>query len=368
MPCRRASKVLGAVSDSSRTSITLHPGHLQDAVPYLNKLTAVTAVTIRAPLNCNDPHWCDLTLVSSLFPHLTSLTFESCCLVNNGYALSPWKQCLTHLKLQNCTMWNNVVLISPHPYLHSWSPDLPFLESLVIKAAVPTSLNLAGCPLLSTLELNSCGALRYVIGSRAAMTACHAGWELLQSAQDSRSKAQLPPAFNMSGCDALVSLKLRACGEMSSLDVGGCSALRFLDFSYNPDLSGVKFPGCESLGQITCTGSTSLCLLDTSSCSKLEVLICADNQSLQLILQGSSSSLRALHCVNNARIAALHLSRFQHLERIELYGNKGLTPLSATGLRALRSQSQSVPSSLASLGRRGGREMLETRHSHMSQR
>lgn len=105
---RLTSKEIAAASDATRVNITVRFSDLQHTAPCLSKLTALTALGIRATPEEKSP-LTDLAQLSKHVPHLDSLTlcsgqFASMEVHNIPELLLPLRHTLRHLKLHRCTL------------------------------------------------------------------------------------------------------------------------------------------------------------------------------------------------------------------------------------------------------------------------
>lgn len=324
------SKALTTASNSERASIILNHDQLENAIPYLPRLTRLKAVTIMPAggVLTEDA----LSVFSHHIPLLISLTLQTHYFsldsdmqaVGAADLVLPCRGTLTHLELRNCTLMKS----GPSTInLESWSLDLPLLTSFVmISDGNLLSLDLSRCPLLRDLELEvpSLATLGGLSGKQSLRTlSCSLSPDLV--------------AGDVSGCSQLAALTLDRTPSLVSLDVSGCTALQILNLNECTRLLNVNISECGSLESLTCMHSSSLESLDIAQCSKLHTLVCTNNLSLTAMtfLNIDNNSLERLTCSRNPHLAALDLSGLYAAQEMTIVDNNTLASLSGVGLLSL---------------------------------
>lgn len=336
---RLASKGTKAASDATRVRIKLHSHHLEDAIPYLSKLTCLPAVTICASRDDN-PTLSDLSPLSNLFPHLTSLTLdpgsnEYVILQDMSELLLPWKHSLRHLKLVRCGLTRTFNRRSQTDLdgesvsiqLLSWAPDLPLLSTLLMEFVPLVALELACCPALHTLGLSDCTHLVTIKGL-ADLEAFHT----------MRLQCLLRLSnLDMVDCKTLAHLRITMTKDLTSLDLSGCSTLQVLELILNFDLASVNLIGCSSLEELTISSNQSLGRLDMSHNAQLKLFICTHNCKLTAVDLSRCDALEVCCLESNKALWKLHLSGLQALQTVICLDHIALTSVDLMGCQKLGS-------------------------------
>lgn len=344
---RCCSKALTTACDATRRSITLHPHQFPHALPYLCKLTSLTALTLRAlPHSATAPESHsnvleDLSLISNTFPNLESLTFGTAA-GSGGWELHcmdemlpPWRHSLRHslrhLELQRC-----LLAVMPEDggdcvNQTEWAPDLPQLTSLVLTQSLcmdadpslnqagPDSmaLDLLGCPQLRELTLKDCTDV-------AAL--CVAGLAHRNGVSVSGTDSLL--ALDLSSCVHLASLECAVSELLEALVLDGCSALQRLDFQSNVSVRRLALSDCVSLVQAKVMYNDALQSVDLTGCGMLPRVECSSNKLLNsLKLPRGGGCLEEVDCTCNPHLTDLDLTGFQALRSLECGDNDALTSL-----------------------------------------
>lgn len=399
------NKELRAASECARVSITIKHSQIEDAIPHLRMWRSLRAVTILSTLM--ETPLDNLSLISNVVPHLTSLVLKSTNfhhmeVADIDKALLPWRHSLTHLELHNCDLVTSAGICKDedtgeggddfqepdHMNPGLWCLDLPLLTSLIITDSSSRcmlwlssiwslySIDVSGCSILHDLELDD-----------ARLTA-------VEGLSNKRSLHSVSCANNgelavidVSGCIQLESLVVNGLDKLASVILSGCNALRVLTLDTCPKLASVNLSDCASLEALTCVRSKLLVSLDTTNCGKLESVTCVDNPALDVmtlprIINGGgsasgnadgssgsdstrgssmSSSLKTLACSYNPRLGALELAGLFGLETLTIAYNDSLAELSAPGLHSLRTVTCNHNAALSAVQLAGGvalRELL----------
>lgn len=324
---RCSSKTLAGASDCARPSIKLHPSHLMEASSYLAKLPGLMSVTIHGPAS-DTPFPCNLGMVSSAVPKLTSLTLgvsppdQIMYIHDIDLALLPWRHTLKHLTLSGCVLTET----SENKALsqQSWCPNLPDLTSFVMAGGDLLSLCFGNCISLSQLDLKAIPLLNHV--EVMSITT-------LQSVviSGNRSLAEI----DLSACSQLKSLICTTNSALIRMDVSGCSALQNLACNSNTLLTSLSLHNCGLLGELVISNSTSLLALDATQCSMLRRIYCYSNSLLHSLKLPKQSSLELLFCVDCDSLSSLDVSGMCMLKQLGCGRNDLLTSIVSSGCNEL---------------------------------
>lgn len=340
---RLCSQSLAAATDSARLTITLHPSHIENAIPYLAKLSSLAGVVLRASTSTEHLIHTIPTLqpLSRVLPNLTSLTFHSGSDV--GYLelqgveqmLLPWRHSLTHLKMYKCCMSEVVEDAEDSINLIAWSLDFPSLTSLVLTHSMDMSseyselseeyeymaLNLSGCPQLRELDLREnmdLSQLQLPGSGHLCMMTCVGSNELA--------------VLDLSGCCKLKHLECGTNTMLSSLVLDGCTALQSMTLEGNDVLVSVGLSHCVALERLVCKYNDALGSLDLTPCSSMTSVDCTSNKSLVgLTLPHRGGKLDTLECTHNNSLASLDVSGCGALRMLECYANPVMASLKVAG-------------------------------------
>lgn len=188
-----------------------------------------------------------------------------------------------------------------------------------------TSLDVTGCPLLSSVNIGYNSAYHSKLTSFNAENCTSLG-----SVQISYNDVAMN--VNLGGCANLSDVWLNNC---KALSVKGCTNLSSLTCSKSPELTTLDVSDCTSLINLNCQ-YTSLTSLDVTGLNLLETLTC-DNCKLTELkgLDNGLNSLIALDCSNN-QLNGINVKSLPALETLEC-GENNITTLDLSGLTNLSS-------------------------------
>lgn len=328
---RLTSKAAAAASDAARTSITLHLSHLTDAIPYLQKLGGLKAATFCTTLDDNPTlSMTGVTAVTKHIPHLESLTLRSgnlndLVVRDVSDVLLPWRHSLKRLNLQGCFLTTTLDGGDASDVQQSWSPDLPFLELLVMTSGSLRSLDLTGCPALKRVRLNLQASLTD-LGGLPTLKALIRLW-----CCDCPSLADL----HLNSSTSLRLLRVETCDLLVSLDASGCRLLQDAHVAYNSMLTCICLAGCGSLKQLVCAANTGVKSLDISGCLAIKKMLLVHNPLLKQLCLSGLKALQKISCKGSHALERLQLTGCLALVDTHVENNSLLTSLDLSGCASI---------------------------------
>ncbi|CBI21729.3 unnamed protein product, partial [Vitis vinifera] len=264
-----------------------------------------------------------LELHSSLSP--SRLMIHSC--PNLTSMELPSSLCLSQLYIRNCHNLASLELHSSPSLSQLNIHDCPNLTSMELRSSLCLSdLEISKCPNLASFKVAPLPSLETLYLFRVRYGAI---WQIMSVSASSSLKSlhigsiddmiSLPKEL-LQHVSGLVTLEIRECPNLASLELPSSPSLSGLTIRDCPNLTSMKLPSSLCLSQleiIDCHNLASLELHSSPSLSQLVIRNCHNLVSLELPSSHCLSKLKIIKCPN---LASFNTASLPRLEELSLRG------------------------------------------------